>query len=103
MTSGVSHVAKEPEALAALERAVAIQDDYALAGLHVIASITGSLVLALALTGGAINSAQAFQLSRLDEIHQAETWGEDAQAQQRASLLSREIDVAVAFTAAARG
>ena len=103
VTSGINHIAQAPEAIAALERAIAAHDDFALAGLHVIASITGSLVLALALVEGAINPAQAFQLSRLDEIHQEETWGTDAQAQQRANLLAREIDVAADFIAAARG
>jgi chaperone required for assembly of F1-ATPase len=102
VTSGISHIAQPPEDLKALETAVAAYDDFALAGLHVIASITGSLVLALALAEGAINPSQAFQLSRLDEIHQAETWGTDSQAEQRANLLAREIDVAAAFLAAAR-
>ena len=102
VTSGVGHVAQPPEALGALEHAVAAPDDFALAGLHVIASITGSLVLALALVEGAINPAQAFQLSRLDEIHQAERWGTDAEGEQRANALARELDVATAFIAAAR-
>jgi chaperone required for assembly of F1-ATPase len=75
MTSGVGHIAQPPEALAALERAIAAHDDFALAGLHVLASIT---------------------------IHQAERWGTDAQAEQRANALAREIDVAAAFAAAAR-
>ncbi len=91
-----------PEAMAALERAIAAQDDFALAGLHVAASITGSLVIALALVEDALNPAQAFQLSRLDELHQAEFWGMDAQAQKRANLLAREIDVAAQFIAASR-
>jgi chaperone required for assembly of F1-ATPase len=102
VTSGIGHVAQAPAALAALERAIAAQDDFALAGLHVIASITGSLVLALALVAGAINPAQAFQLSRLDELYQAESWGTDAEAQKRVQRLGREIDVAADFIAAAR-
>jgi chaperone required for assembly of F1-ATPase len=103
VTSGVGHVAQEPATLVALEDAIAAHDDFALAGLHVIASITGSLVLALALVEGALNPAQAFQLSRLDELHQAESWGTDAEADKRAQRLGREIDVATDFVAAARG
>jgi chaperone required for assembly of F1-ATPase len=97
VTSGVGHVAQEPAALAALEGAIAAMDDFALAGLHVIASITGSLVLALALVEGALNPAQAFQLSRLDELHQAESWGTDAEADKRTQRLGREIDVVTDF------
>ena len=67
-----------------------------------MASITGSLVLALALVRGALNSAQAFQLSRLDEDFQAQAWGADREAQTRAHALARELDVAARFLSAAR-
>lgn len=101
-TQGVGHVAQAPEALMALERAVALHDDYGLAALHVMASITGSLVLGLALARGALNPAQAFQLSRLDESFQAERWGADREAEERASALARELDVAMRLVEATR-
>jgi chaperone required for assembly of F1-ATPase len=59
-------------------------------------------VLALALAEGAINPAQAYQLSRIDELYQAKLWGEDAEAAARARGLAREMDVAAAFLAASR-
>jgi chaperone required for assembly of F1-ATPase len=100
--AGLVHIPQPPEALARLSQAVAARDDFSLAALHVMASITGSLVLALALAEGAINPAQAFQLSRIDEDYQREQWGEDAEAAARARALARELDVAAAFLAAAR-
>ena len=103
VTEGVGHIAQPPEALAALERAIAAHDDYALAVLHVAASITGSAVLGLGLTAGALNPAQAFQLSRLDEIYQAEKWGLDHEAEQRTRALAREMDVAARFLALSHG
>ena len=103
VTEGVGHIAQPPEALAALERAIAAHDDYALAALHVFASITGSLVLGLALVAGALNPAQAFQLSRLDESYQAEKWGLDHEAELRARALGREMDVAAHFLSLSRG
>jgi chaperone required for assembly of F1-ATPase len=96
-TDGISHIPQPSSALAALERAVAGFDDYGLVALHVMASITGSLVLALALARSALNSAQAFLLSRLDEAFQAERWGRDAEAEDRASALARELDIAARF------
>ena len=102
VTEGISHIPQSPESLDALHRAVLAFDDHGLAALHVMASITGSLVLGLALAEGALNPAQAFQLSRLDEMFQAERWGEDAEAQQRASALARELDVAARFMMFAR-
>jgi chaperone required for assembly of F1-ATPase len=102
VTEGVGHAPQPPEALAALERAIAAHDSYGLTALHVMSSITGSLVLGLALARGAINPAQAFQLSRLDEIFQAERWGMDREADDRARALARELDVAANFLSASR-
>jgi chaperone required for assembly of F1-ATPase len=99
---GLGPVVQPPAALARLRAAIGAEDDYALAALHVIASITGSLVLALALVDDAITPGQAFLLSRLDEDFQAERWGEDAEALARARALAREMNVASAFLAAAR-
>jgi chaperone required for assembly of F1-ATPase len=101
--AGLAHIPQPPEALAGLRRAMEGMDDFALAALHVMASITGSLVLALALAEGEINPAQAFQLSRIDEDYQAGKWGADAEAETRAHAMARELDVAAAFLAASRG
>ena len=63
--------------------AIAAHDAYALAALHVIASITGSLILGLAVTDRRIEASEGFRLSRLDEDYQAEKWGQDADAEAR--------------------
>jgi chaperone required for assembly of F1-ATPase len=100
--AGFVHLPQSREALVMLRNAIAAHDNFTLAALHVMASITGSLVLALALTEGAIHPAQAFQMSRIDEDYQSELWGQDAEAAIRARSLAREMDVAAAFLAAAR-
>jgi len=102
VAKGLMSVTQPAGALEKLREAVAGYDNYALAALHVMASVTGSLVLALALADGAISPAQAFLLSRLDEDYQAERWGADAEAVARARALAREMNVATAFLAAAR-
>ncbi|HXL70724.1 MAG TPA: ATP12 family protein [Rhizomicrobium sp.] len=94
ITSGIGHVGQSPEALAALHRAIAAQDDYALAALHTFSSITGSLVLGLAALEGELTPEEAFALSRLDEDYQAEQWGADREAQERAARLAREMELA---------
>jgi chaperone required for assembly of F1-ATPase len=102
VTTGISHIGQTPEALARLRKAILAHDGFGLAALHVLASITGSLVLALAVSDGRIDSRTAFQLCRLDEEHQAERWSRDAEAESRATTLAREMDAAAAFLAAAR-
>jgi chaperone required for assembly of F1-ATPase len=94
ITSGIGHVGQSPEALAALQRAIAAQDDYGLTALHTFSSITGSLILGLAVLEGELAPADAFALSRLDEAYQAEKWGADREAQERADRLAREMELA---------
>ena len=100
--TGVGHLDQPPQSLARLRQAVADHDDFALAALHVLASITGSLVLALAVSDGKLDAAKAFELSRQDEDHQAERWGRDAEATARANALAAEMASASVFLAASR-
>jgi chaperone required for assembly of F1-ATPase len=95
--AGLTHVDQPPETLSALRAAVAAHDSWSLAGLHVIASITGSLLLALALAEGRTSAAHAFKLSRIDEDYQAQKWGTDKEAEIRAANLARELDNAAQF------
>ena len=99
---GLNHVDQSPDALAALREPLQDFDAFTLVGLHVIASITGSLILALAVAEGYIPGAYAFELSRIDETYQAEKWGEDAEAQKRTAALAHELDKAVELIAAVR-
>ena len=99
---GVIHHAQSSEALAALTRAVAALDDWTLAGLQPLVTITGSLVLALAVASGRLSPAQAFAVSRVDEDFQAEKWGVDDEARERADNLAAEIEIAGKFIALAR-
>lgn len=95
VAEGLTHVDQPPESLTALRHALGNYDAFTLGALHVIASITGSTVLALAVADGFLSGAQAFQLSRIDETYQAEKWGEDAEAAKRAAALAQELDKAV--------
>ncbi len=103
VVTGFTHADQPVEALSSLRAALAEQDAFTLGGLHVIASVTGSLVLALAVLEGRVTGAHAFHLSRIDEIYQAEKWGEDAEAARRTANLAHELDKAVELIGAIRG
>jgi chaperone required for assembly of F1-ATPase len=77
----VIHQAQPAPSVAALRRAVAGHDAFGLTGLHELVALSGSLVLGLAGAHGALEPARAWELSRLDEIWQAEQWGVDAEAE----------------------
>ena len=94
---GVTSIAQPENSIAALRKAVAAFDPFALAALHVAASICGSLVLALAMADGRLTAAEAFALSQIDERFQAEKWGLDSEAEARAKRLEQELVAAERF------
>lgn len=102
ITTGVTHVTQPDAALAALARAVAALDNWTLAGLQTLITITGSLVLALAVAAGRLTPAEAFALSRVDEDYQAEKWGVDDEAVVRVQNLAAEVETAGKFIALAK-
>jgi chaperone required for assembly of F1-ATPase len=93
---GVMHVPQTERALGLLQAELARFDEFELAAVHDLISISGSLVLALAVTHGALGEDDAWRLSRIDEHWQIAQWGEDEEA-----AISEESK-RQAFVAAAR-
>ncbi|WP_112321734.1 ATP12 family chaperone protein [Oceanibium sediminis] len=88
---------EQPEAsLSALAAAVRAHSAFELTALHDLVTLSGSLVLGLAVSGGAIDPERAWGISRLDETWQAEQWGADEEAARAAA------EKAEAFAQAAR-
>lgn len=79
-TAGVMHKAQPDATLARLAEAVAALDAFRLAGLSPVVTVSGSLVGALALLEGAVEAETLWQAAHVDELWQAELWGEDALA-----------------------
>ena len=100
--AGLRHIAQPVDAVAALRAAVARYDPFVLAGLHNAVTILGSLVLGLALAEGRLDAETAFALSQLDELYQAENWGNDPEADTRARALAAELAAAARFMTLAR-
>lgn len=82
---GVMPVPQPPAGLARLRERVAAFDDFGLAAFHDLVALSGSLVLALAVAMGRLDPEEAWRLSRLDEDHQIEEWGEDEEAAEAAA------------------
>jgi len=96
-TCGIASQAQAPASLAALRRAVQAHDDLALTALAAAVKAAGSLVIGLALARGRVDADEAFRLSQLDELYQAERWGEDAEAARRREGLRQELATAARF------
>jgi len=80
LVQGIMHRPQSPETVARLRTAVEALDDFTLTALQPLVTISGSLVVALALLERAIDAATAWEAGQLDELYQAEKWGEDALA-----------------------
>ena len=79
-TAGVIHLAQDPASLDILRAEVFALDPFRLAGIHDLIAISGSLVLALAVTRRRVTAQEAWALSRIDEHWQQELWGIDDEA-----------------------
>jgi chaperone required for assembly of F1-ATPase len=97
VTAGVMHVAQPAATVARLHEAVAAYDGFRLAGLSPVVTLTGSLVIGLALIEGAVDADAAWAAAGIDEDWSVEMWGEDWQAAQLREAKRREFDFGVRF------
>jgi len=77
IVQGIMHRPQPPETVARLTAAVFSYDAWRLAALQPLVTISGSLIIALAVAEGEIDVDSAFAAGQLDELWQAEQWGED--------------------------
>jgi chaperone required for assembly of F1-ATPase len=97
VSSGVAYVKQHRDSIAALRGAVATLDVAALAALGVAVPALGSLVLGLAMAEGKLDPVTAHELGAMDELFQAEAWGEDAEAAARRAAIAADIALAGRF------
>ncbi|MGL6209590.1 MAG: ATP12 family protein, partial [Paracoccaceae bacterium] len=77
---GVMYIQQSLDSLDRLKVAATRQSPFQTAAFHDLVAISGSLVLALAVTRNRLSPDEAFALSRIDEHWQAELWGVDEDA-----------------------
>ncbi len=92
IATGIVAIEQDEGSLRALRDTLATLDAYRLLVAQALTARFGSLVLALAVLAGEAGALEAFQVSRLDEIFQAEIWGTDSEAEKRAQLIRREVE-----------
>ena len=84
--AGVMPRDQDQAALQRLSERVHAMDHFALTGFHDLVMLSGSLVLAFAVTERRLSGEAAWELSRLDESWQVEQWGRDAEAEASARI-----------------
>lgn len=94
LAEGVMFLNQPEESLAALDRALAGLDAFRLAALHVMTTLSGSAVLAVAVAHGRLSVEEAWGAAHLDEDWNIEQWGADEEAMDRRARRFTEMRAA---------
>jgi chaperone required for assembly of F1-ATPase len=95
LAEGIMHVAQPEEAKAAIRAAIErISSPFALAALHVMTTLTGSVLIALAHASGRLSADEAWNAAHVDKQYQESVWGEDHEAMVRRRNRRAEFDAA---------
>ena len=86
LRTGVMHVPQDPRVLETLSARTHALSAFELAAFHDLVSMSGSLVLGFAAALQARPAEDLWDISRLDEIWQAEIWGKDDEAEALADI-----------------
>ena len=97
VTSTVTAIEQPAASLRSLRAAVERLDDWRLVGLHAATTLTGSIVLGLALESGDLPLDAAFDLACLDELYEIGRWGEEEQQRERQARLHADLAAADRF------
>jgi chaperone required for assembly of F1-ATPase len=93
-TAGIVHIEQPALTAEAVARRLAACDAYQLAAAHIMTTLTGSAILALARLDGVISAADAWRAAHVDEDYQIELWGPDDEAAARRAYRWTEMQAA---------
>lgn len=94
LSEGVRHVAQPEESLSRIG-ALVPEAALPLAAVHVMTTLTGSALIALAVAEGVLDPDSAWRAAHVDEDWNRELWGEDEMSAARREARRLEMDAAV--------
>ncbi len=101
--AGVIHRAQPDQTLARLRAKLDDFDPFTLAALHVLTSLSASLILGLAALEPAAPLAELWHAANLEELWQADLWGKEPAAEARRARRHADFLTAARFAALVRG
>ncbi|MBZ9677015.1 ATP12 family chaperone protein [Mesorhizobium sp. ES1-1] len=104
LAEGIIHVEQPRETIDALGVHLSRRaDPLRLAAIHLMTTLTGSALLALAVDSGELDVEAAWAAGHVDEDWQIEHWGQDAEAVARRAARKRDMLAAVRLLEALKG
>lgn len=102
VTSGILPVDQPKQSVAVLRAELDQFSAFEMSAVHDLVSLSGSLVLGLAVSKNRLAASEVWDISRIDEDFQAELWGQDDEAEEMARVKKAAFLFAEKFLAAAR-
>lgn len=103
LSQGVMFVEQPERALALVRVALDAETSaFALGALHVMTTLTGSVLIALMHAAGRLSAEDAWAAAHVDEVFQESRWGEDHEAMVRRAARQAEFEWASRFLALSR-
>jgi chaperone required for assembly of F1-ATPase len=100
LAAGVTFV-QQPAATLAAATAAIPSDPWRLGATHVITTLTGSALIALALARGALSLEEAWAAAHVDEDWNMDQWGRDESALERRAVHFKDLEAAARVLAPA--
>ena len=97
VVTGIMPAEQSASALDHIARALEPYGPFELTGLHVLTTLTGSAILALAHARGWLSAEDAWSAAHVDEDYQISLWGEDFEASARRHARRADFDAASRF------
>lgn len=97
VTAGVLPIDQPADSILKLAEAVKAVTPFPMTALHDLVTLTGSLVLGLAVSERRLSAKDAWELSRIDEAWQIEQWGDDEEAAEAAAARALQLRHAETF------
>jgi len=104
LSEGITFVNQPGESLERLSpRLWAVSEPIALSALHVLTTVSGSALIAIAVADGALDARAGFDAGECDADYEASIWGIDEEAAERRALRLSDFKAATALLLAMGG
>ncbi|MGI9386235.1 MAG: ATP12 family protein, partial [Methyloligellaceae bacterium] len=97
VTQGIIHQAQSDAVLSAVRTWAGRHDRFAMTALQGLTALTGSAVIAMALSDGQVSGEDAWTAANVDEDWQIELWGRDEEAERVRAVRHRDFEAGVEF------
>lgn len=99
LSEGVMHVAQPDKTIDAIRASIPARDGWRVGATHVLTTLMGSALLALAVLHGRLTPDEAWAAAHVDEDFQVEHWGADEEAAERRAARAIELEAAATVLA----